>query len=168
MLKLDVGKQRSILKKALKSTWTMLFGKIPAGNTVGRTCETDTCINPTHLTLVKSQKKPYRKISKGDNSQYSFQKLMSLVEINQETGCWEWQGNKHKGYGRIGKNGKEMVAHRVMYMECFGDISSKEFVHRQCSEKYCMNPLHMYTTASSRSSDIAADDLVFELNPEYK
>ena len=36
-----------------------------------------------------------------ENKSNVYQRLISHMKINKTTGCWEWQGSKRNGYGRM-------------------------------------------------------------------
>ena len=36
-----------------------------------------------------------------ENKSNVYQRLIRHMEINKITGCWEWQGSKRNGYGRM-------------------------------------------------------------------
>lgn len=60
------------------------------------------------------------------------------------SGCWLWVGaHLPTGYGKIGMNGSEYLAHRVVYL-CFkGLIPKKWVVDHVCTNKPCVNPNHL-------------------------
>jgi hypothetical protein len=44
---------KRVNESAHRVSWIEHFGPIPAGNAVGRTCDTEDCVNPTHLFLKR-------------------------------------------------------------------------------------------------------------------
>ena len=61
-----------------------------------------------------------------------------------DTHCWEWQwGKNHKGYGRIWVEGKNRIAHRVMYELHVGPIPEGLVIDHLCCNKACVNPGHL-------------------------
>lgn len=78
------------------------------------------------------------------------QRIMKRVKIKEiphpvlGTYCWEWQGTKTGGYGRIYVNRKMKLVHRVVYeatylVDC-GDLC---VLHR-CDNPSCCNPDHLF------------------------
>jgi hypothetical protein len=56
--------------------------------------------------------------------------------------CWIWLGTKNQyGYGRITKNGKFLLVHRVLYEQYVGPIS-KQLDHL-CRNRSCVRPSHL-------------------------
>jgi hypothetical protein len=60
------------------------------------------------------------------------------------TGCWMWCGSFFKnGYGRIWKDGKTRLAHRVSYEIHVGEIPVGMTIDHKCENKGCVNPDHL-------------------------
>jgi hypothetical protein len=57
------------------------------------------------------------------------------------SGCILWHGALGpRGYGRHG----DTLAHRLVYMECFGAASLDGLdVHHECGVRLCVNPEHL-------------------------
>lgn len=77
-------------------------------------------------------------------------RLWSKIEVNEETGCWEWRGAiKRDGYGYFRKPAKwygrqEPVAvHRVMYELYVGDVDGGLQIDHLCRNRKCCNPSHL-------------------------
>lgn len=58
-------------------------------------------------------------------------------------GCWEWQGQRHKGYGRYAYQGLSYPAHRIAYQLQHGKIDHFWQIDHLCNNKVCCNPAHL-------------------------
>lgn len=62
---------------------------------------------------------------------------------SSDESCWIWKYSKNKqGYGVAKYNGKNMLAHRVSYMLCYGSIENLR-IYQSCGNKDCINPSHL-------------------------
>jgi hypothetical protein len=78
-----------------------------------------------------------------------YQKITSRIEINAETGCWNWTG-PHSGYHGRGKlyprmslDGATVAVHRAMFILFNGPIPPKKQVDHKCRNRGCVNPEHL-------------------------
>lgn len=72
-------------------------------------------------------------------------RMEDLYEINQVTGCWEWQGIKlPKGYGRRTIKGVTICAHRYFW-EKYNKrkIGRGLQIDHLCRNTSCVNPKHL-------------------------
>lgn len=70
-------------------------------------------------------------------------RLLSHVQVDEQTGCWNWMGRKTRnGYGiaQVGKSGT--TAHRRL-MSLLCDVPANLVVDHLCSNRACLNPTHL-------------------------
>lgn len=66
------------------------------------------------------------------------------VEVKNPDDCWLWKGSKHDGYGRVSINGKNYLAHRVIWKMANGIDPSAMSVCHSCDNPPCCNPNHLW------------------------
>lgn len=60
------------------------------------------------------------------------------------TGCTEWTGNiGSNGYGRLKRDGKQILAHRLSYEISNGPIPADLVIRHKCDNPPCVNPDHL-------------------------
>jgi hypothetical protein len=73
--------------------------------------------------------------------------------------CWLWLGawRSRFGYGRLrerGHNGRQLVAHRVVYEQFWDWLAPHEMARHKCDVPSCCNPFHL---EAGSAADNAAD-----------
>lgn len=73
------------------------------------------------------------------------QVIKPLVKLGRRADdCWEWLGPKGSaGHGKKTFNGKDVPAHRWLWMQLFGPIPDGLVVYTTCESKACINPHHL-------------------------
>lgn len=73
-------------------------------------------------------------------TKYSAQDILGNAE--ELNGCWIWRGSMYaKGYGKIGRRG--IMAHRIAYEICKGDVPKDLCLDHLCKNRACINPDHL-------------------------
>lgn len=60
-----------------------------------------------------------------------------------ETGCWEMLTVAGDGYGRVYRDGRTQLAHRISYEQHRGPIPGNLHIDHLCRNKGCINPDHL-------------------------
>lgn len=89
------------------------------------------------------------------------QRFLAKVEVDSETGCWNWQGcrtaGRGGGYGQFAIDGKVKGAHRVSYEAYVEPIPEGYEVDHLCRNHACVNPEHLEAVTASENQQRAAD-----------
>lgn len=113
-----------------------------------RICSVDECTKPVtgwglcplHYTRWKRHGDPLGKHVYPD----PLERLLRRIEINPDTGCWEWQLSTKLGYGQFALNGTvTRQAHRYAYERMVGPVPSGLELDHLCRVRHCVNPEHL-------------------------
>lgn len=76
------------------------------------------------------------------------ERIAENVNIDDDTGCWEWRGGtsgdgRGGGYGRISVHGHTSAVHRVMWCLIHGYLPRQKQIDHVCKNRICCNPRHL-------------------------
>lgn len=92
------------------------------------------------------------------------ERIRKRIAVDQNTGCWNFTGAKHNGYGWVSTSarGHPRRAHRVMWEDMHGPIAEGLHVLHKCDNRACCNPDHLFL---GRAKDNVDDMFRKERNP---
>lgn len=79
--------------------------------------------------------------------------------------CLAWKyGLNRDGYGILSSEGKQQLAHRVVFVQTRGQIPEDRQVNHLCNRPYCVQPSHLYAGTIQDNKDdsqiFSKDDLL--------
>ena len=70
------------------------------------------------------------------------EKFTSRIEVSGDH--WVWTGPRTHKTPIHNEGCRKFLAHRVIYMECVGEINPRQTLHRRCKTDFCCNPDHFH------------------------
>ena len=110
------------------------------------------CVNFKHLNLTPIERMPRILPS----AKTILERVMSAVQINEQSGCYEWTRAKNPaGYGVMQANGKVNLVTRLVYEEHYGKINDGMLILHSCDNPSCVNIAHLREgTAKDNHNDM--------------
>lgn len=122
--------RRGVRKSATYVAWVLINGPLDDEKVfIRESCGNVGCVNPKHLYIYTD-----------------FDRFISFVVVDDESGCWNWEGAKSKsGAGLFSLTMTKIVqAHRYMLEQSTGSvIDSSIFITHSCANNACVNPDHL-------------------------
>jgi len=72
--------------------------------------------------------------------------------VVDESGCWLWTATRDaRGYGKVSREGRMALAHRVSYELHVGPIPDGLTLDHLCRVRHCVNPAHLEPVAHAEN-----------------
>jgi hypothetical protein len=84
-------------------------------------------------------------------------RMVSKIDVDAESGCWNWTASRNKGYGQINWGGRPRGTHRVVYELIVGAIPSGLQIDHLCRNRSCCNPDHLEPVTHAENVRRGAD-----------
>jgi hypothetical protein len=113
-------------------------------------------INQNQLDIMQPNSDPVYLASQG-LSPTTVERFLSKISVDEKTGCWNWTGFIHNGYGYLSrgiKRGHSVKASIVSYILYYGPVPEGFHVLHKCPRghnKRCANPEHIKSGTRSEN-----------------
>jgi hypothetical protein len=88
-------------------------------------------------------------------SQQRLDRFWSMV--NKTDTCWLWMGYLQDGYGSVGFDNKQWLAHRLSYTLIIGEIPEGLQLDHLCRNTICVRPQHLEPVTNEENMRRAVD-----------
>lgn len=78
-------------------------------------------------------------------------RFVDRIKIDEDSGCWKWQGGTASEYGVFGIDYEKKYTHRLALILSGTELDDKYALHH-CDNKRCVNPEHLYPGHATQNS----------------